>query len=98
MCADVRKMCKKFERSLAMGMHRIMQVSHLEMRILETMLFTDKHTTINGFDSLLNARIDCGVWRKRVEGKIPQSEEALSNDKIAYLATKPPLRHTGVDE
>ena len=25
MCVDVRKMCKKFERSLAIGMHWIMQ-------------------------------------------------------------------------
>ena len=43
-CADVRKMCKKFERSLVMGMHWIMRGWRLKTPILETMHFPKKHT------------------------------------------------------
>ena len=91
MCVDVRKMCKKFERSLAIGMHWIMRGWRLKMRILETMHFPEKHTTTNICDSLLNARTNFGVWSKSADGKIPQGEEAMSSDKLACLATKPSL-------
>ena len=47
MCADVRKMCKKFERSLAVSMHWIMRGWRLKTPILETMHFPKKHTTAN---------------------------------------------------
>ena len=68
-----------------------MQSWSLKIRILETMYFPPKHTTTNISDSLLNARIDFDVWPKSVEGRIPQSEEALRSDKIARFAIKPPL-------
>ena len=60
MCADVRKMCKKFERSLAVSMRWIMRGWRLKTPILETMHFPKKHTTTNICDNLLNARTD--VW------------------------------------
>ena len=91
MCGEVRKMCKKFERSLAMGMHWILCGWRLKTRILGTMHSPEKHTAANICDSLLNARIDIGVWSQSAEGKIPQSEGAKSSDKLAYLATKPSL-------
>ena len=47
--------------------------------------------TTNICDCLLNALTDFGVWSKRGESRIPQSEEAMSSDKLAYLATKPSL-------
>ena len=50
-----------------------------------------KHTTANICDSLLNARTGSCVWSKSVEGRIPQSEGAISSDKLAYLETKPSL-------
>ena len=87
MCADVRKMCKKFERSLAVGMHWILRDWRLKTPILETMHFHKKHATANICDSLLNARTDSGVWSKSSEGRIPQSGGAMSSDKFAYLAT-----------
>ena len=91
MCADVRKMCKKFERSLAVSMRWIMRGWRLKTPILETMHFPKKHTTANICDSLLNARTDSCVWSKSAEGRIPQSEGAMSSDKLAYLETKPSL-------
>ena len=50
-----------------------------------------KHTTANICDSLLNARTDSCVWSKNAEGRIPQSEGAMSSDKLAHLETKPSL-------
>ena len=91
LCADVRKMCKKFERSLVVGMHWIMRGWRLKTPILETMYFHKKHTTANICYSLLNARTDSGVWSKSVEDRIPQSEGAMRSDKLVYLATKPSL-------
>ena len=91
MCADVRKMCKKFERSLAVSMRWIMRGWRLKTPILETMHFPKKHTTANICDSLLNARTDSCVWSKSAEGRIPQSEGAMTSDKLAYLETKPSL-------
>lgn len=41
-------------------------------------------------NSLLNSRIDFDVWPKNVEGTIPPSGKALSYDKLAYFALKPP--------
>ena len=76
MCAEVRKMCRKFERSLAMGMHWIPQGWRLKTRILETMHSPEDHTTANICDSLLNARIDFGVWSKSVQkAKFPKMRE-----------------------
>ena len=53
--------------------------------------FPEKYIGSNIFDSLLNACIDFGVWTKNTKGKIFESEEALSCDKLAYFATKLPL-------
>ena len=50
-----------------------------------------KHTTANICDSLLNARTDSCVWTNSAEGRIPQSEGAMSSDKLAHLETKPSL-------
>ena len=61
MCVDVRKMCREFERLLAMGMHRIIQGSHLKTHILETINFPDKHTIEDISNSLLNACTDFSV-------------------------------------
>ena len=91
MCADVRKMCKKFERSLAVSMRWIMRGWHLKTPILETMHFPKKHSTTSSCDNLLNARTDSCVWSKSAEGRIPQNEGAMSSDKLAYLETKPSL-------
>ena len=88
---DVRKMCKKFERSLTMGKQWIMRGWRLKTRILETIHFPKKHTVANMSNSLLIARTDCGVWSKSAEGKIPQSEESMTSDKLAHLRTKPSL-------
>ena len=74
-----------------MGMHWIMQGWRLKMCILETMYSPEKHSTANICDGLLNASIDFGVWSKSGESRIPQSEEAMSSGKLAYLATKPSL-------
>ena len=54
MCADVRKMCKKFERSLAVSIHWIMRGWRLKTPILETMHFPKKHSTTSICDSLMN--------------------------------------------
>ena len=91
MCVDVRKMCKKFERSLAIGMHWIMQGWRLKTRILETMRFPEKHTTTNICGSLPKASTSFAVCSKSADGKIPQCEEAMSSDKLASLARKPTL-------
>ena len=72
-------------------MHWIMQGWGLKTRILETMHSPEKHSTANICDSLLNARTNFGVWSKSGESKITQSEEAVSSDKLAYLAAKPSL-------
>ena len=61
MCADIRKMRENFERSLAIGMHWIMQCWRLKTRILEMMHSFKKHTATNICDNLLNARTDFGV-------------------------------------
>ena len=50
-----------------------------------------KHTTANICDGLVNACTNAFVWSKSVEGRIPQSEGAMSNDKLVYLETKPSL-------
>ena len=50
-----------------------------------------KHTAANICDSLLNACTDSCVWSKSAEGRILQSEGAMSNDKLVYLKTKPSL-------
>ena len=65
-----------------------MQGWHFKTRILKTMHFPKKHTTANNYDSLLNAHTDFGVLSKSAKGKISQSGEAISSDKLAYLATK----------
>lgn len=65
MCVDVRKMCRKFEKSLAMGMHWIMRGSHLKMHMLETMHFPDKDTATDISGSLMNACNNFGVWPKK---------------------------------
>ena len=75
MCADVRKMCKKFERLLAVSMRWIMRGWSLKTPILETMHFSKKHTTANICDSLLNARTDSCVWSKSTEGRFPKVRE-----------------------
>ena len=72
-------------------MRWIMRGWSLKTPILETMHFPKKHTTANIFDSLLNARTDSCVWSKSTEGRIPQSEGAMTSDKLAYLETKPSL-------
>ena len=61
MCADVSRMFKNFEQSLAVCMHWIMRGSRLKTPIVETMHFPKKHTTANIRGSLLNARTDSGV-------------------------------------
>ena len=35
--------------------------------------------------------IDCDVWPKSAEGRIPQSEGALRSDELAHFAIEPPL-------
>ena len=74
-----------------MGMHWILRGWGLKTRILEMMHSPKKHTATNISDNLLNARTDFDVWSKSTEGKIPQSDGAMSNDKLVYLATKPSL-------
>ena len=92
-CVDVRKMCKKFEWSLVVGMRWIMRGWRLKTPILETMHFRKKHATANICDSLLNARTNSGVLSKSAEGRIPQNEGAMSTDKLAYLEKKPLWTH-----
>ena len=58
---------------------------------METTHFPKKYIVANICDSLLNVRTDFTVLSKSAEGKIPQSEETMSRDKLAYLATKPSL-------
>ena len=79
----------KIKLLLAMGMHWIMRGWRPKTRILETMHFPEKHNTTNICDSLLNARTNFFACSKSGESKISQSEEAMSSDKLAYLATKP---------
>ena len=55
------------------------------------MHFLQKHTFANILNSILNARIEFGVWPKNAEGKTSQSEEALRGDKLAYFAMEPLL-------
>ena len=64
MCVDVMKMCKKFERLLAVSIRWIMRGWCLKTPILETVHFPKKHTPANICDSLLNARTDSRVWSK----------------------------------
>ena len=91
MCVDVRKMRKKFERSLAVSMRWIMRGWHLKTPTLETTHFQKQHATADICDSLLNARIESGLSSKRAKGRIPQSEGAMSSDPLAYLEAKPSL-------
>ena len=70
---------------------RIMRGWRLKTPILETMHFPKKHTTAKICDSLLNARTESRIWSKSAEGRIPQSERAMSNDKPTYLEIKPSL-------
>ena len=72
-------------------MRWIMQGWRLKTPILETMHFPKKHTTANICDSLLNARTNSCVWSKSAEGRIPQSEGAMTSDKLVYLETTPSL-------
>ena len=76
---------------MVMSTHWIVQDWRQKTRIFGAMHFPKKYTTTNISDSLLSARIDFYVLPKSVEGRIPQSEEALSNDRLAYLETKPTL-------
>ena len=55
------------------------------------MHFPKKHTAVYISDRFLNAHIDFGVCSKDVEGRIPESEEALRCDKLAYFGMEPPL-------
>ena len=50
-----------------------------------------KNTVANISGRLLNARIDFGVWSKDVEGRIPESDETLRCEKLAYFGMEPPL-------
>ena len=85
MCDNVRKMYRKFDRSMALSIHWTMQDWSLKKRILGTMHFSKNHTTTNISDSLLNTRIDFDAWPKSAEGRIPNSEEAPRCDKLAHL-------------
>ena len=76
---------------MTMSMHWITWDWRLKMRILGTMHFPKKHTATNISDRLLNACIDFGVWPKDAEGRIPESEETLRCDKLAYFGMEPPL-------
>ena len=76
---------------MTMSMHWITWDWRLKTRILGTMHFPEKHTAANISDRLLNARIDFGVWPKDAEGRIPESEEALRCNKLAYFGMEPPL-------
>ena len=62
------------------------------------MHFPKKHTTATICESLLNARIDFGVWSKSAEGRVPQSEGAMSSDKPTQLAKKDIFGRTNADE
>ena len=53
--------------------------------------FRKKHATANICESFLNVCTNSGVWSKSAEGRIIQSEGAMSSDKLAYLETKPSL-------
>ena len=74
-----------------MSMHWLTRDWSLKTRILGKMHFPKKHTTVNIFDSLWNARIDFGVWPKNAKGRIPKSEGALRSDKLAYFGMEPTL-------
>ena len=74
-----------------MSMHWITQDWRLKMRILGTMLFPKKQTATNISDRLLTACVDFDVWPKDVESRIPDSEEALRCEILAYLGMKLPL-------
>ena len=76
---------------MMMSIHWITWDWRLKTRILGTMHFPEKHTTVNISDRLLNARIDFGVWPKDAEGRIRKSEEALRCEKLVYFGMKPPL-------
>ena len=79
------------ESFIMMSMHWITWDSSLKTRILGTMHFSEEHTAANISDRLLNSCIDFGVWPKDVEGRIPESEEALRCKKLAHFGVEPPL-------
>ena len=58
---------------------------------LGTIHFPEKHIVANISDRLFNAHIDFGVWPKDAEGRIPESEEALRCDKLAFFGMEFPL-------
>ena len=96
MCENGQKMCRKFDRSMSLSMHWIMQDWRLKTRILGTIHFPPKHTTTNISDSLLNARIDFDVCPKSAESRIPQSEESPRSDKLAHFVIQPFLDRSGL--
>ena len=79
------------ESFITMSMHWITWNWRLKTCFLGTMHFPKKHTTANIYDRLLNAHINFGVWPKDGEGRIPENEEALRCDKLAYFGMEPPL-------
>ena len=79
------------ESFVTVSMHWITRDWCLKTRILGTMHFPKKHTTVNIFERFLNARIDFGVWSKDGEGRTPESEETLRCDKLVYFGMEPPL-------
>ena len=79
------------ESFTTMRMHWITWDWRLQMRILGTMHFPEKHSNANISDRLLNARIDFGVWPKDAEGRIPKIEEALRCEILAYFGMELPL-------
>ena len=76
---------------MTMSMHWIMQDWRLRTRILGAMHFPKKHTATNISDSFLNACIDFGVWPTVAKGRIPESEEILKCEKLAYFGMELPL-------
>lgn len=62
----------------------------LKVHILGMMYSPKKYTNATIFDSLLNACNDFGLWPNNAKGKIPQSEQALSYNRVGYFTTKHP--------
>ena len=79
------------ESFMTMSMDWIRRDWPLKARILGTVHFPRKHSIASIFGRLLHISIDFGVWPKDVECRIPQSEEPLRSEKLAYFRMELPL-------
>ena len=76
---------------ITVSMHWITWDWRLKTCILGKMHVPKKHAAANISDRLLNAHIDFDLWPKDARGRIPESEEALRCEKLAYFGLELPL-------